>query len=1065
MNHIDDRETLIAKINEVLKSKKDCVINIINDKLTLSVFSLLEENLSRVRQINFIIRDSRFVPAGHEISREFELDANPSDALFNHYDIIEKNKLRHFSQAKSMHEFIQKHVHVRRVKAGANIGVNILIIDDDFLINGSSSLEIAGKASRRRILDIHFDTFVNQSMDSTQIVRAKNMFEQVWHSDEITEDYKDELLKSLGYVYKEHTPEFLYYFTLHELFGNQLDFDIDRNENDPGSFKKTRIWNMLYNFQKDAVLSAIQKLNKYNGCIIADSVGLGKTFEALAVIKYFEKRNDNVLVLTPAKLYENWLSFKGAYKDSVIGEEFNYKIMFHTDLSRYEGESRSGWDLARFDWSKFDLLVIDESHNFRNRTERDGSYTRYQRLLEEVIREKQTTKVLLLSATPVNNSLVDLKNQISLITADRDDAFSEHGVGSIGQTLRRTSAMINLWDKGDRTNKTALFDSLPSDFYKILELLTISRSRKHITQYYQADGLGKFPEKLTPDTYTPDIDTQDKLLKFTETNVILESLKLSLYTPMLYIKSRYKQQYREKYQTVHKGKAIFYQENRELMVKTLHRFNLFKRLESSVFSFGATIRRLCERIDSLIALLTKKEGALSQEGFDEDIDDEILDYKLEIKIAHLNINDYLQDLYYDKDILEKLLLDVETVLREGRDKKIAVLKELIRVKTMTTPYNAGNKKVLVFTAFADTAEYLYHQMESDYRDRGIFCGMVSGSRPARASNWHLKQEFNNILSAFSPVSRLGKSLPEEDQISIMIGTDCISEGQNLQDCDCVINYDIHWNPVTLIQRFGRIDRIGSRNEKIKMINFFPHVELNEYLNLENRIKGKMLAVNIASTGDENLLSPEMNDMNFRKRQLERLQKEVIDIDEASDNISLVDLNMNEYLFELYGYVKKHPELKKIPRGVYSVTETGFWKGPQGNKIPAGVIFCFKHQRNEAKPKSDSSLYPYYLIYISREGEIVYGNQAARELLKTFRGLSYGKSEPSSMRTYDFLRETADTKNMTFYSSLLSKAIESLQGSEDVNAEQSIFDFSGFNNMFANETADDFELVSFLVVYA
>ncbi|MCC5911432.1 MAG: DEAD/DEAH box helicase family protein [Clostridiaceae bacterium] len=1049
---INSNKQLVEQINDILSNKKDCVVNIVNDKLTLSVFALLEKNLKNVKEINFIIRDTKYVPQNEEIEREFEITINVNEMLFNEYDIIEKNKLQHFHKAKAMYEFIKKHVNVKKTRPQNEIRSNVLLIDDDFMIQGSSSLELSGKAVRSRINSINFDTVMNSTMDKNQILGAKKLFERIWYNNDITENFKDQLLESLNYVYKDHSPEFLYYFTLNELFGSQLDYGVEKFERDNMNFKKTKIWNMLFDFQKDAVLSAIQKINKYNGCIIADSVGLGKTFEALAVIKYFELRQDNVLVLTPAKLYDNWNSFKGAYKDSVVDEIFNYKIMFHTDLSREKGMSKSGWDLARFDWSKFDLIVIDESHNFRNRTEREDGFTRYQRLLQEAIKKNQNTKVLLLSATPVNNSLTDLKNQISIITADRDFAFEEQGISSIDRLLRKTSTNINIWDKQPNKKKQDLFDSLPSEFYKLLEMMTISRSRKHITTYYGTEKVGKFPEKLKPDTYKPNIDKLNQLLSFEETNYILEELKLAVYAPMSYIKGQYKSYYAEKYQSKRAdGRVLMTNELREVGLRTLHRFNLFKRLESSVFSFRETIRRLIERIDGYIDLLESERDIDYTDDLDED--DVVLDYKYEIKIKHLNKYDFLEDLYYDKEILETLYADINKVLDNKRDLKLENLINILKTKVRETPYNSGNKKVLIFTAFADTANYLYEALEKELLKENVYTGVVSGSYSPRTNNPNVTPEFNSVLSAFSPNSKLRKELPLKEQLHILIGTDCISEGQNLQDCDTVINFDIQWNPVSLIQRFGRIDRIGSTNKQIKMINFFPAMELNQYLNLEQRVKGKMVSVNIASTGDEDILTPEMNDMKFRKRQLERLKDEVIDIDEANDSISLTDLNMNDYLFELAEYVKKVPQIKKVPKGILSVTE--------GEK--QGVVFCFKHKNNNNKPNSDSSLYPYYLLYIGNDEVVKFGNSQTRDVLKTFRKLCFEKDEPKEIAFKKFMTRTNNVKDMSFYSSLLSNAIKSIQGEEEENAEQTIFDFGGFNNDFANESEDDFELISFLVV--
>jgi len=1049
---ISSNEQLITKINEVLKERKGRKINIINDKLTLSVFGELSRNLKNVERINFIIRNTAYVPAGRELPREFEIRQNDTDVFFNSYDIIQKNKLQHFAKAKSMYDFIQRHVNVRKAKDPGKITGNIIMIDDEIAIHGTSSLEVSRKTKRGELAPIHFNSAVTEK---AQLEHFQRLFNIIWNNNDYTEDYKIQLLESLNYVYKDYSPEFLYYFTLKELFGSQLDSGVERFEKDKTGFKKSVIWNSLYDFQKDAVVSAIQKINKYNGCIIADSVGLGKTFEALAVIKYFELRQDNVLVLCPAKLYDNWDSFKNPYIDNAfVKDNFNYKILCHTDLTRTKGYSRSGIDLSRVNWSNFDLVVIDESHNFRNRNEDIEHMSRYMKLMNNIIKKGHGTKVLMLSATPVNNSLIDLKNQISIITADRDHAFEEAGIPSISSLLRKTQKEINDWLRTEERTKNDLLDRLPADFYKLLEMLTISRSRKHITGYYGNDNIGKFPEKLPPETYYPEIDIKGELLNFAETNEILESLKLAVYSPMSYIKSEYKEYYRKKYQTVYGERVLFYHENRELINARLHRFNLFKRLESSVFAFGETIRRLIARIDSYIEVISRcNSGEVELAGEEYVEEDVTLDYKYEIKAEHLIVADFLEDLYYDKEILEGLYRNVLQVLNEKRDAKLKKLEEIIVNKIIKTPYNPGNRKMLIFSAFADTANYLYASIADELSKHGINAACITGSGEPRTTMKNIRCEFNTILRHFSPKSKLGQDLPKHEQIDVLIATDCISEGQNLQDCDAVINYDIQWNPVVLIQRFGRIDRIGSQNKKIAMINFFPNLALNDYLQLEQRVKGKMMAVNLTASGDEDFLSPEMNDFLFRKKQLERLQKEVIEIDELNDNISLTDLNMNDYIYELSSYIKNNPEIMRVPRGVYSVAE--------GEK--KGCIFCFRHQNEVAKPANESSLYPYYVMYISDDGEIYYGSANAREALKEFRKIAYGKAKPDPELFKKFNSRTKNAEDMSFYSRLLNKAIEAIQGDEDKKAEMTIFDFGGYNNEFANSSSDDFELISFLVV--
>lgn len=1050
---INSNEQLVAKINNVLKNKSNSVVDIVNDKLTLSVFSELKDNMKKVREINLVIRDSSYIPSGREVSREFEISRFVNDLLFNSYDIIEKNKLGHLNKAKSMYDFINKHVNVRKVKNRATVKSNFLLVDDDYAVFGDSSLEIV----KKRTLDLFKIINLNVELtDKAQIAHFKNSFDLLWNSNDYTEDIKKQLLEGLNFIYKEYDPEFIYFFTLYELFKEQLDSDIELFESDRIGFKDTEIWKSLFRFQKDAVVSAIRKIEKYNGCIIADSVGLGKTFEALAIIKYYELRQHRALVLTPAKLYDNWDSFRNSYVDNRFAKDrFAFDILCHSDLSRRFGRSRSGLDLSRINWGNYDFLVIDESHNFRNRNDNPEIFSRYGRLMNEIIKKGVKTKVLMLSATPVNNSLADLKNQLSIINIDNDGFFADDKIPSINGLLRKSQTEINNWMDSSERKKSELLDRLPAEFFKLLEMVTIARSRKHITMYYGDDNIGKFPHKMTPITYHPEIDSCEELLKFEDTNELLEQLKLAVYSPMSYIKPEYMAYYREKYQTVYDDRVIFYHEQRELITANLHRFNLFKRLESSVFAFGETIRRLIERIDRYIEVLLKSSSEKIEIDANENLDDEdfTLEYKYEINVNHLLKQHFMEDLLYDRNILENIMKDVREILDNKRDKKLETLKEIIINKITKTPYNDDNRKILIFTAFADTANYLYNSIADEIKHFGINTACVTGSADPKTTLHGIRKDFNTVLKHFSPRSKMEEDLPKDKHIDVVIATDCISEGQNLQDCDCVINYDIQWNPVILIQRFGRIDRIGSTNKNIAMINFFPNLDLNDYLQLEQRVKKKMAAVNLSSTGDEDLLSPEMNDFLFRKKQLERLQKEIVDIEELDDNISLTDLNMNDYLYELAGYIKKHPEINRIPKGVYSVT----------NGAKKGCIFCFRHFNDNSKPKSDSSIYPYYLIYITEDGEILYGNSNARETLKEFRKIAYCKNEIQEEFFKIFNKKTKNATDMSFYSNLLNKAIDSIKYGEEKKAETSIFDFGGYENEFAHTSADDFELISFLVV--
>ncbi|MEI6287259.1 MAG: DEAD/DEAH box helicase [Bacillota bacterium] len=1052
MSVIGSNEQLVERVNEQLTHKQHSSVKIINDKLTLSVFSELHDSIAKVKDINIIIRDTNYLPTGRDVAREFEISRNhAASMLVNAYEITEKNKLGHFSKARKMYEFIERYVKVRRISSSGLVKSNMLLLDDDYAVFGDSSLEHTGVLRRNALPAMNFNIELTDRGQISQFVRG---FDMLWNDSRYSSDYKKELLESLKFIYKEHGPEFLYYFTLYELFGNKIDESVERFESDKIGFKKTSVWNMLFKFQREAVVAAVIKIEKHNGCIIADSVGLGKTFEALAVIKYYELRMHKVLVLTPAKLFENWNTYRYDYVDNPLAKDrFAYDIICHTDLSRTAGLSRSGIDLSRVNWGNYDLVVIDESHNFRNRIENPNTANRYDKLMNELVLKGVKTKVLLLSATPVNNSLRDLRNQISLITVDDDQAFIDAGINSVRGLLNKTQTQINVWNEQGHKRKEDLLNVLPSEFYKLLDMVTISRSRKHVTQFFGEDSVGKFPQKLKPQTYNPDIDTQEELLRFGKTNEDLELLSLAVYSPLSYIKPQYKAYYREKYQTRSNGKVLFNHEDREQISKILHRFNIFKRMESSIYSFAETIRRLVGKIDTFITALSRVNSEVELETNDEEHEDEYLDYKYEINTAHLMVEDYLRDLMLDRIILARILQDAEKILSEKRDKKIQELREIITTKISNQPYNSGNRKVLVFTAFAETAKYLFDELSGAVTKRGVHCAMITGSDSPRTTNKTIKAEFNRVIQHFSPRSKGAPDMPREQQIDVLFATDCISEGQNLQDCDCVINYDIHWNPVVLIQRFGRIDRIGSINEKIAMINFFPHMELNDYLKLEQRIKGKMTAVNVTATGDEDLLTPENNDMSFRKTQLERLQNEIVELEDFDDNLSLTDMNMNDYLFELSSYVKNNPDIRRAPRGIYSAV---FGQQP-------GCIFCFKHLRDDSKPKSESSIYPYYIIYVGDDGAIVHDQGSTREALQEWRKLAYGKADAEREMLARFNALTGNATDMKHYSTLLNKAVTAIKGVETESAIQSVFDFGGFDNPFADNNADDFELISFLVV--
>ena len=1080
MNAINSNEQMIQKINEVLQNKKDAIVNIVNDKLTISVFSLLEKNLQNVKEINFVIRDVKFLPHQSEIAHEFEI--NPTDVLFNAYDITEKNKLQHFSKARSMHDFIEKHVNIRKVNAGIRIGGNILIIDDDFMIQGSSSLEVSKKSSRDVFSNINFDTILNGSADKEQILGALETFKKIWFNEQVSVDYKDELLASLQYVYKEHAPEFLYYFTLNELFGNQLDAGVERFERDSVRFKKTEIWNALYDFQKDCVVSAIRKLNTYGGCIIADSVGLGKTFTALAVIKYYENRNKSVLVLCPKKLTNNWNTYKDNYVNNPIASDrLRYDVLYHTDLNRTHGKS-NGLDLDRLNWGNYDLVVIDESHNFRNggkiveNPDENDKENRYVKLLKKVIRAGVKTKVLMLSATPVNNRFNDLKNQLALAYEGHTEYIDDklNTTRSIDDIFKNAQRAFNTWSKWEPCDRTTenLLKMLDFDFFEVLDSVTIARSRKHIQKYYDTSDIGTFPTRLKPISLRPHLTDLKSAITYNQIFEQLMLLTLTIYTPTHFILPSKMEKYAQIYED-NKVNVGFTQANREQGIRRLTAINLMKRMESSVYSFNLTLTRIKELIESTIKTIEEfdkySDTSLEltdisdiNEFDDEDQNtDDLFSFgkKVKISLADMDYVSWRDSLKKDQDTLELLTLMVGDITPE-HDLKLQELMKIIDNK-LSHPINEGNKKVIVFTAFADTARYLYDNVSTYVKEKyGLNTAMVSGSVEGRTTCPKLKNDLNTVLTCFSPISKDKKLLMPNDntEIDFLIATDCISEGQNLQDCDYLINYDIHWNPVRIIQRFGRIDRIGSKNKVIQLVNFWPDVTLDEYINLKAKVETRMKIVDMTATGDDNLLSDEeKTDLEYRKAQLRRLQDEVVDIEDMTTGISIMDLGLNEFRLDLLDYIKHHPDIDKSPFGLHAVAKST-------DDTPAGVIYVLKNRSNSVNIDNQNRLHPFYMVYISDDGEVICDHLSPKEMLDKMRYLCKGKTEADAELCKQFNKETRDGRNMSQYSNLLGDAIASII---EVKDESDIDSFLGGGQIsfLSSEIKglNDFELICFLVV--
>ena len=912
-------------------------------------------------------------------------------------------------------------------------------------------------------------------MEAPFSIQYMQLFENLWNDKTKMQDVTEEIIESISSAYNENPPEFIYFMTLYHVFSEFLD-DISEDElpNEATGFKECKIWSMLYDFQKDAVLAIINKLEKYNGCILADSVGLGKTFTALAVVKYYENRNKSVLVLCPKKLAENWNTYKDNYVNNPIASDrLNYDVLFHTDLSRTHGTS-NGLDLDRLNWGNYDLVVIDESHNFRNGigTHSNTVENRYMKLMERVIRSGVKTKVLMLSATPVNNRFVDLKNQLAIAyEGDSENINSKLNTKkSIEDIFKQAQKAFNAWSKlpVEERSTDALLRTLDFDFFEVLDSVTIARSRKHIEKYYNSAKIGKFPERLPPISKRPCLTDLENAINYNEIYAQLMLLSLCIYTPSNYIFSSKIQKYAE--QTHNKGENLT-QTGREQGIRRLMSINLLKRLESSVYSFRLTLTRIKGLIDSTIEAINRfeKYGTADINMYEAresefDMDDSNTDYfsvgkKVKIDLADMDYKTWRTELQQDAEVLELLTLMVADITPE-HDGKLQELLTLLSRK-IENPINPDNKKVIIFSAFSDTAEYLYENVSTFVKKKyGLDTAVITGDIDGKTTIKEFKATLNNVLTCFSPKSK-GRDvlMPNSKvEIDILIATDCISEGQNLQDCDYLINYDIHWNPVRIIQRFGRVDRIGSTNNYIQLVNFWPDLTLDDYINLKSRVETRMKITVMTSTGDDDLINAEeKGDLEYRKQQLKRLQEEVVDIEDMSEGISIMDLGLNEFRLDLLEYVKNHGDMDKKPRGLHAVVSAT-------EELPKGVIFVLKNINKSVNIDNQNRIHPFYMIYIGMDGEIICDYLNPKKLLDDVRLLCRGKSEPVAELCRKFNAETNDGRDMAEFSELLNEAINSIIDTKEESDIDSLFSAGGTSALMSDISGlDDFELICFLVV--
>jgi len=972
-------------------------------------------------------------------------------------------------------QWLTKKVHLRRAASTVPQGAIVIRETDNQPVQallGSLSLSSDGLG----ILPGNPLNLIQASENKQEAQLIDNWLQAQWNALAEDQQAKAKLLERLHQIASHRDPLLVYALILQSLFsGQEGQLDEDQIVNAATGIRKTVVWNKLYKFQRDGVIGAIDKLNRFGGCIIADSVGLGKTFEALAIIKYQELRNDRVLVLCPKRLRDNWTLYTANDRRNILAaDRFNYDVLNHTDLSREAGLS-GDIDLAHVNWGNYDLVVIDESHNFRNKkTPQAEGETRYDRLMRKIIHEGVKTRVLMLSATPVNNRLADLRNQISFATEADDRALVDHGINSIDATTRLAQKQFNRWldlEEADRT-PSLLVEMLGFDYFTLLDHLTIARSRRHIEKYYGTAETGRFPDRLKPINIKADVDSAGAFPPIADINREIRRLNLASYAPLRYVLPHKQAAYDRKYSTeVKGGSGYFRQADREESLIHLLRVNVLKRMESAVSSFALTLQRQLSDVEATLARIEAQADELEELDIESvDVDDPtfeslLVGRKVKVLLKDVDLVRWKQDLVEDRDRLTKLVSAAQEVNPE-RDAKLKALRELISQKCQQ-PINPGNRKVIVFTAFADTARYLYEQLAPWSTEAlGINAALVTGTGGTQTTLPLLRKDLASILSAFAPRSKERPAdLAGEGELDLLIATDCISEGQNLQDCDWLINYDIHWNPVRIIQRFGRIDRLGSPNEQIQLVNFWPNMELEEYINLEQRVSGRMVLLDISATGEENLIEQQsgnpMNDLEYRRKQLLKLQDAVIDLEDLSTGVSIADLTLSDFRIDLAEYLRAHPDvLERLPLGTMAVTTTA------EADIPPGIIFCLRAEGEAAMQAFEPGypIAPHYLVHISEAGEVLLPFTQAKRILDRLKRLCSVREQPDVEACARFDKATKQGEDMRYAQRSLATAAGSVVGKTEQRAVASLFTPGG-THALAGEFAgiDDFEVIAFLVI--
>ena len=1076
MKHIDNvNYRLVDDLKETIK--KGGKVSIAASSFSIYAYAALKKELGKIDELRFIFTSPTFIEENFkkEVPKFFIPHLfKEADLCGGEFELRLKNQLNQRSLARECSQWVKDKVVFKSNKQIGNPLPGMIHLENEHPDSVSySNLSSFTTSDLGTTHKKGFPTLIQRTAfpDSQAYL---DWFNQIWENEEDLKEVSQKVQEYFETAYKENSPEFIYFITLYNIFNDFLqELSLDTLPNDQVGFKETLVWNKLYNFQKDAVIGGVNKLEKYKGCILADSVGLGKTFTALGIIKYYELRNKDVLVLCPKKLEANWNTYRHNDKNNILAaDRFRYDLLFHTDVSRESGMS-NGRSLENVNWGNYGLIVIDESHNFRNNNPYSDRENRYQMLLRKVIKEGIETKVLMLSATPVNNRFNDLKNQLALAYEGDAEIINNKldTKNGIEQIFKKAQQAFNVWSKFENEERTTekLLDMLDFDFFEILDSLTIARSRKHITTYYDTTDIGKFPLRNKPISIHSPL-TENESITYVEIAELLTLLNLSVYTPLNYILPSRTDFYRDKYEKeVRSGSGRLSQIDRDNSLRILMRINFLKRLESSVDSFRLTLEAVINKINLTVqSIATANQGDI--ESYQSQIDDENFDWesewgdeenligrKIKVHIADVDRRKWQEDLNQDLEILNSIWEKIADIKGKS-DFKLQQLIGLIENKVQH-PINTDNKKVIIFTAFADTANYLYENIQGHIKEKyGLNSTLITGSKKTTNAK-SIPSDLNPILTCFSPISK-GKSqlYPNiSESIEILIATDCISEGQNLQDCDYLVNYDIHWNPVRIIQRFGRIDRIGSINESITMVNFWPDVTLDAYINLKQRVENRMLISNMASTGDDNILNTDDKDLEYRKIQLQKLQDEVIDLEDLREGVSITDLGLNDFRVDLSNFIKIYGELNNVPEGLHAVVQSTEMLSP-------GVVFVLKNINTSINIDKLNRLHPYYLVYIKDSGELLLNHIESKKILDAMRMLCKGKNEPLIDLCKSLSESTDDYHDMSNYSNLLKQSIGTILQTEEEKEVLSLFKSGGTTALKDKlKGIEDFNLISFLII--